>query len=387
MKRQLLVISSILALSAASANHPAFAFEQPDYLGMAQMYGRNVQETLHTEIMNDAGRNAMRQSQRARGQSGSSPGIWPSHISEASVADHEFTVAELAAMNSSDPARASQMLAGRTITVVGQAQAHRRDSGQSFHVVDAAGGGYNVHVRSGMPADVRDGDAIRVRGQAGLERRSFMTLSSPQVLAGSAPRVNTSPVAGDHGTAQDTSLPPDYAALRFSASPGAASVARKRLVETLTPALTGGNTPQDLQRMFDSGELQRGFASGLESYGFSMNDLADIYAGVLMLSWQVANDQRELSMSQRQGMASVRDGLREAFARAWWLPQLGNDEKQILGETLVLGSTVIASRFQHGVQSGDAASINHAQADARTLVKAIAGFDPASVQLTAAGFK
>lgn len=387
MKRHLLIISSVAVLSVVATAQTVHAFEQPDYVGMAQMYGRNMQDTLHTEIMNDAGRNAMRQSQRARGQSGSAPAAWPSHITEASVGGHEFTVAELAAMNNADSARASRMLSGRTITVVGQVRAHRRDSSQSFNVVDAAAGGYSVYVRAGMPPSTYDGDPIRVRGQAGLERRSYLTLSSPQVLAGGAPPPGRSTVAVDAGVAQGSDLPPDYAALKFSSSPGAARVARERLVETLTPALTGGNTPEDLRRMFDSGELQRGFASGLESYGFSMNDLADIYAGVLMLSWQVANDQRELSVSQRQGMAAVREGLRDAFARAWWLPQLGNDEKQILGETLVLGSTVIASRFQHGVQTGDRTSITNAQADARTLIRAIAGFDPVSVQLTATGFR
>lgn len=151
-----------------------------DHMGMAELHGQGVVNTLGTDIRNSG----IRDSTNRRGSSRTNaPSVrWPSHINNRSVASHVFTVDELNAMNSADSARASQMLSGRTIAIRGTVVRPARMK-SSVQLVGRDGQGFNVSAffaRGNMP---RAGSQVTLRGTVDRLRRSTMSIRNPQLAS------------------------------------------------------------------------------------------------------------------------------------------------------------------------------------------------------------
>jgi len=214
-----------------------------DFMYLADQYGQNMQNILHTEIMNDAGRQAMRQA--TGGRSGNRPTAtlaWPKHITANSAASHIFTVEELAAMHSNDRDRTKQLLDGRTITVSGQVVIPERDKASSFRLKSLSGNGYDVWVYYGngrRPASLKNGIRISIQGKAEAERRSYLTLRSPKVVTSSAPK-NSAATRSNPGNNHTTEV--DYGSLLFTRSAALTKKLNEQLATNLAPLLKRGNT-------------------------------------------------------------------------------------------------------------------------------------------------
>ncbi|MCR6664125.1 MAG: hypothetical protein NVV60_13495 [Luteimonas sp.] len=174
-------------------------------------------------------------------------------------------------------------------------------------------------------------------------------------------------------------------ALRFVPSAAVTRSTNARLVETLSGAMAQGRTSDEFRRLLDGGELQRSFRELIGKYGFSDRDLADVIAGHLVMSWQVVNDVSELD--ERRGNVALRDGLRDALAKADWVRALDDAQKQTLAETLVVGTMLNVTRYIHGKQTGDTRLASAAMQDADAMVRGLAGIDLRQVRFTSRGFE
>ncbi len=357
--------------------------QEPDYIGIAVMYGEARHNILQTEIMNDAGR---RLGRSAGNRATASPtSAWPAHIGAADVDGHVFTIAELAAMQGSDPARMRAMLEGRLVTVQGPAAAPGR-SEKGVRLADPDSG-YGVWAYFGTSAQPpAQGEQVRLRGIADLRRRGYLTLGQPELLRSAPVPAARSGHQASAAVAVDVVVP-DYRALAFASTKATTTRVASALADSLAPSLAAGRSRQELEQLIAGGELQRDFARVLGDIGFSPNDFADVFTGVLVLSWQVANGIEETDAAQKRGVVVIRDRLREALARMPWLPGLSDDDKQMLAESMVVGAMLIAARYQQGARSGDAGLLSAARADAQAMIQQSVGLDLQRMMLGATGFQ
>ncbi|MBX3143295.1 MAG: hypothetical protein KF813_06050 [Trueperaceae bacterium] len=361
-----------LTLVALAFTSPARA-QGVDFMYLAQQYGDNVFNILHTEIMNSTIQIAgTPTSQPARET------VWPAHISEANFRDHVFTIDELIAMRYADHDRLRAMLDGQTITVQGVVErAPRADS--SFRIVSPTDGGYNVYAfwRRLDFALPEHGSVVTLRGTVDdMRRRSYFSIANGSFV--DAPLVTSS--------TQTTIAPAaaDYAALSFSKSAEVSAAVAETMGDALVGSLAEGVTRQQMVDIIRGGQLQHTFAALLEPYGFTDTDLADVMASHLVMSWQIANDHPE--DGPREGVLAVRDGVREALASAGWVSGLTDAEKHAFSETVVVGTMLIVARYIHGMETADRSIMAEAGADARTLVMTYGGPDLTQFDLTEQGF-
>ena len=177
-----------------------------DHMGMAELYGQGVVNSLGNQIRSAGIRSSMRQGGTATTRPTTR---WPAHITAASVNSHIFTVDELMAMNNADAARTGQILNGRTIRVTGTV-VHPPRADQSIHLV---GSGQGFHVFAfypggrGMP---RAGSRVTLQGNVDRVRRTMVSLKNPAVsnaVAARPSRARPAPAL--------TNGKPDYQSLRF----------------------------------------------------------------------------------------------------------------------------------------------------------------------------
>lgn len=361
-----------LTLVALAFTSPARA-QGVDFMYLAQQYGDNVFNILHTEIMNSTIQIAgTPTSQPARET------VWPAHISEANFRDHVFTIDELIAMRYADHDRLRAMLDGQTITVQGVVErAPRADS--SFRIVSPTDGGYNVYAFWRRLDFVlpEHGSVVTLRGTVDeMRRRSYFSIANGSFV--DAPLVTSS--------SQATIAPAtaDYAALSFSKSAEVSAAVAETMGDALVSSLAEGVTRKQMVDIIRGGQLQHTFAALLEPYGFTDTDLADVMASHLVMSWQIANDHPE--DGPREGVLAVRDGVREALASAGWVSGLTDAEKHAFSETVVVGTMLIVARYIHGMETADRSIMVEASADARALVMTYGGPDLTQFDLTEQGF-
>ncbi len=148
-----------------------------DHMGMVELHGQGVTNTLSTDIRNSGIRSSM--GQQKGGQASGPPAVWPAHINERSAASHVFTAGELQAMNQSDRERARRLLDGKTITVEGRVVLPERERNNSFRLQDGRAAGYvhvNWNVRKNGQRTVRDGQVVRIKGAPDFSRRTYVGL-------------------------------------------------------------------------------------------------------------------------------------------------------------------------------------------------------------------
>ena len=162
--------SAVMLLAAV----PAAA---QDYMGMVELHGQGVTNTLSTDIRNSGIRSSMGQPKENRGSG--PPAVWPAHIDERNAASRVFTAGELQAMNRSDRERARRLLDGRIITVEGRVVLPERERNDSFGLQDGSSPGY-VHVawnvRKNGRRTVRQGQVVQVKGVPDFSRRTYVGL-------------------------------------------------------------------------------------------------------------------------------------------------------------------------------------------------------------------
>lgn len=364
--------SAALAAVLSFGSAPARAV---DWMGMAQMYGDNVVSTLGNELL-----------QPRIGRPEADPAApapraaWPGHISASTDLDrHVFSMAEIADMESADRERLRALIDGRRITVEGVVDLPRRGEG-GFSLLRVPGdAGYRLWAswRRGAP-EARQGEPLRLRGIAEMERRGAFNMREPEIRPAGPISAPAPPAASGEARAADPG------ALRFTPSPQVSEDLARLFAENLAPALAAGFGEAELLAVLRGGDLQRGFAQAAAPYGLSDRDMADVMTGHLLLLWQVVND--DPSEPPPEGVAAIRTNLREALAAAPWPPLLDDAQKQRFSETLVLGSMLIAARYIHGRQTGDASVLAMARRDARDLLSGYGGPDLERYDLDRTGF-
>ncbi len=357
---------------------PALA-QGVDFIYLAQQYGQNIVDTMHTEIMNDALRRSVASAQNP---APSREEAWPTHIADGAAASHRFSVEELIAMRYSDPDRMRALLDGQTITVYGQVRrADRADS--SFRLVAPGDEGYGVYAswRRWSGALPEHGAWLELRGTFVMERRSYGTIRDGEIVSvgttrPEAARVTTNPAAAAQaGTAADLTFTPD---------PAVSQAVMELVADTLAPTLTQGVSRADLLAALNSGQLQQAFAHLLAEQGFSTTDLADVMAAHLMIAWQVAHDEPEVD--EVEGGNRIRDGVRDGLLQAAWLAYAEEAELQAMAEVIMLGTMLITSVYLHGMETGDAGLVAAAGEEARQMVLAYGGPDLLDYDFTSQGF-
>lgn len=357
-----------------------------DYMGMAELYGQGVVNSLGNQIRSAGIRSSMERGANVQGRQASGQAArWPAHITAGSVGSHVFTVDELRAMNDADAARAGQMLNGRTISISGTVVPLPR-ADRTIHLVGANGEGFQVSVF--FPAGrtmPRAGDRIVLRGTVERLRRTVVSIRNPQVIGTAADRAvaPSSTGAASAPSAQNATTRPDYQALRFRPDPAVTSSLADRFGETLAPALAQGRTRQELAALVRGGQLQDGFRKILQPYGFSDRDVADVLAGHLVMTWQVANDHN--SQPPRSHVLAVRSQTREALARAGWVRAMDDADKQRFAETLSVGTMMIVGRYVNGYDTKNRRTIDMAVRDARDMARSFANIDMSGYALTDQG--
>ncbi|MCP5471936.1 MAG: hypothetical protein H7A18_07660 [Sinobacteraceae bacterium] len=348
-----------------------------DFMGMVEAYGQAHRNLLGDQIL----ANATRQTIRNQQGGASRQTAWPDGIDERTVTQRVLTIEELHAMRYSDLQRMRRLLNGREITVQGAARLHPR-APNSFDIAIPGADGYRVwaYWRNSAPRMPQPGDIVRLRGRAEMERPNSLYLYSPQLLPPVA-TVRPAPTA----TPASVTAAADPRMLRFTPSAEITHETNARLVQTLSPAMAQGRSPDEFRRVLDGGELQRGFRQVIGRFGLSDRDLADVMTGHLIMSWQVVNDVPELN--EPRGNTIVRDGLREALLQADWMQGLDDARKQALAETLIVGTMLNVSRFTAGKQTGDAQLVSAARQDADAMVRSMAGIDLRQLRFTSRGFE
>lgn len=349
-----------------------------DYMNMVQAYGNAHVNMLQIQILTET--------YRVPGGSSTTPPtepqVWPAHITQEAVATHQFTVDELYAMRHADLGRMRDWLHDRTITVQGLVQRSAR-ADTSFRLQSFSGVGYSVWAywpRGGVQLPDH-GSTVAVRGVAEIERQNSLNMTDPEMLPAMAAPAPT--VAAEAAASGTLSLP-DHAALVFRRSSAVTEALAELLADTLAPALNSGHGRQDLVDLIIGGELQRAFAQALAPYGFSDQDLADVLASHLLMSWQVANDYPE--DGPRSGVLAVREAVRDSLALAAWPGMLDDAQKQVFADTLVVGTMIIALRYLDGLQRQDRSAVELAMLDAQDLVRGYVDLDLTAFDLTEAGF-
>ena len=348
-----------------------------DYMGMADLYGQGVVNSLGNQIRSAGIRSSMaREGTAQRRPSSQHAAHWPAHITAGSVSSHVFSVDELGAMNGSDSARTGQMLTGRAISVTGTVVYPSARTGNLLHLVGANGQGFQVSAlfrdTRAMP---RAGSRITLRGNVERVRRSVINLRNPQVTTNRAPQTvaRTSGSAPTHSPVAVGTGKPDYHALRFRSSPAVTASLADRFAETLAPALAQGKTKHDLAALVRGGQLQDGFRKLLQPYGLSDRDVGDVLASHMVLIWQVANNNS--TQLPRSHVLAVRNQTRESLARAGWIKAMDDADKQRFAETLSVGTMMIVGRYANGLETGNRRTVDMAMRDARDMARSFSNVD------------
>ncbi len=368
------VLGAVLAL-------PANRLSAQDYMGMAELYGQGVVNSLGNQIRSAGIRSSMGRS--GTGTGGAAAARWPAHITASSVGSHVFTVDELQAMNSADAVRTGQLLNGRTINITGTV-VHPPRTDQAIHLVSGDGQGFHVFAffpgGRGMP---QAGTHITLEATVERVRRTMVSVRNPQVTGRGTPPTGATGSTAQTSGAATGSASPNYHALTFRSTTAVTNELADRFAETLAPALRKGRSRQDIATLVRSGQLQNGFRTLLRPYGFSDRDVADVLASHMVMIWQVANDHH--AQPPRSHVIAVRSRTREALARSGWVQAMDDADKQRFAETLSVGTMMIVGRYVNGYDTNDRATIDLAVRDAKEMARSFADLDMTRYALTDQG--
>ena len=370
-------------LAAFLFSVPSLVRADMDYVGIAQSYNQWTVSTVNTAALNAS-------LERQAGGGPRAPAVaWPA-IDESALERTTLDLHVLHQMRKSDFDRMRRLLNGRTITVEGTAR--KRHGKAKVIMIDAPGSDYMAKGDWRGHAFTHPGEGARVRMRGIAKVRSvWVEFENPELLdarhaaPGRNHRVPASP-ASTPRSGRIAAGAADHGVLRFSPSAAGARRARAQMVQTLGPALNGARARADLERLIDGGQLQAQFKRALGTYGFSGNDFADVFTGSLVLNWQLANHVIAVDAAQKRGVLVVRNGFREAFAASAWMPQLGNEDKHALSETLILGSMLITARYYHARDTNDRAGMDQASRDAHAMTQSMIGLDLHRITLGSQGF-
>lgn len=158
----------------------------------------------------------------------------------------------------------------------------------------------------------------------------------------------------------------------------------EQLAAKLEGALRAGTSRDDLLRLLNGGELQRTFAQLLGNYGFSNNDLADVFTGVSVIGWQIANDRSDIE--EKLGYQKIRANFAQTLADADWVKKLDDASKQTVADGASTGMMLILARYQNAKTTRNAQETAQAGRDAQALLVELLNQDPKAYHLTAQGF-
>jgi hypothetical protein len=170
--------------------------------------------------------------------------------------------------------------------------------------------------------------------------------------------------------------------LHFASAPAA----HESVVANVADFLAHGDRAKvpDIRRTLASSDVLGQFDSVLQQYGWSKDDLADVYAAYLVMSWEVINGGD--ATEHAPGIAAVRAKVRQALAANAKLRGLGDADKQKAAETLAY-LAIIASASQDALTGGgDAARLAQLRAGVGKTTAGVTHMNLKGVRLTDTGF-
>jgi hypothetical protein len=176
-------------------------------------------------------------------------------------------------------------------------------------------------------------------------------------------------------------VPPTLSA-GFTPSASATRMAREKLADALA-GVQPGTSRNVILRELNSGVLQAEFARLLRSRRMTPHDMADVMAGFLVVTWEVASGVDTSALAS--GYGALRNALRAEMAADPQWKSLNSAQKQETAETMtVLAMLALATR-QTLVLHKDDARQKQLRAGVRDAVQAF-GIDLDRLRFTEAGF-
>ncbi len=185
--------------------------------------------------------------------------------------------------------------------------------------------------------------------------------------------------------AEAASLPPDYAALVFNRSPDVTQAVDESAIERLAAGLLDEELHRFALEAITNGFLRRHFQQRLDFHGLSNHDLGDVLAVHLLMIWQMLEPEYWLYEPRKKGLEAVPSRVRETLARSAWPRELGDEEKQVIADTVIIETMVLALR--HFDASGrNRSGFGSLWRDLQEVVSGCAWPDRGALYLTKTGF-
>lgn len=343
-----------------------------DWSSIADSYGQWTVNTANTALLNSA----------LEGQAGVARQrvAWPD-ISDRDMTSQVLTIQTLRQMSDADLGRMRSLLRGQVVTIQGIVRPEGKSAaslwliqpGISFSAKGYWGGGGSFH----RPAD---GSVVNLRGVVREVNTAWVELSRPEIIPADATPAMSSAAGASDGRGYYASSP--AGSVEFTRSPAVSEQVNTQMAEIFAAAQPGVDGAR-LHSTFHSGELQREFARLIQPYGFSDTSLADVMAAYLILSWQVIHDDPDLN--EPGGYRVMRDSLRQAMLADPGVTSLGDIEKQVSADTMILTVMMAVSAYTYNRQTGDGSRMLALQEDVRGTVQTIGGLDLRRYRITHRG--
>jgi hypothetical protein len=217
---------------------------------------------------------------------------------------------------------------------------------------------------------------------------AFASTASAQGFDGSAyafavPDFGPSMSALVLGSGPAPAIDPDAArALHFTSTPAAHDSVLANVADFL--AHGDRNAAPGIRGTLASSDVLAQFDGVLQQYGWNKDDLADVYAAYLVMSWEVINGGD--ATEHVPGIAAVRAKVRQALAANAKLRGLGDTDKQKAAETLAYLAVIASASQDTPAMVRDPASMAKLRAGVSKTTAGVTHMNLKGVRLTDAGF-
>lgn len=202
------------------------------------------------------------------------------------------------------------------------------------------------------------------------------------------PVTSTPPAAADANTAAtDTASAParmptrgtGLAALTYTPDPHVSEQTRLAMIATLTDHNPGARP--ELERAFARNAVLAEFSRRLASRGYSMTNIADDLAELLLTSWEIVTG----STASAAQIRGVHEQARHLYLQNAELKEMTNTERQQLAERIAYQVVLGASAMQEILRAGDRIQLAQLQQSAAGMMQQ-QGIDIARLRVTEHGF-
>ena len=185
---------------------------------------------------------------------------------------------------------------------------------------------------------------------------------------------------GNSNTAVNSA--PVKASLTFTSS----AIVHNRVVQLMAKIMAEGDNAKIAtdSSLLVNGNLLGEFNSLLHKYGFNSNNIGDVFAAYVILSWQAATGGD--AAKSPKGIEIFRKAVQSSLASNENISQFSDGQKQQMAETIAYIATLVTLANQELVKKGDTKAIAGARQNMRQLTLSATGIDVFNYTLTQEGF-